>query len=217
MPPRPAPELPDPDFWGERAPPRSVAPAATNSQGAAAGDPVTGAQARGGPRPPGSAAPRRRGSWPRHAAGRAPRQWAPPVHSTSSASPTRAPTSSAVGDNRRPRGPLVPARRRCADRGGVRQCRPVLDRPGECRLPARSRRHTAAAYLTAVLPGFAGGPALAAGSEHPPAQGAEDERAWSRRGAPPRRGALRLPDRAGAGRDVVDGRRPGAARARHRS
>jgi len=44
------------------------------------------------------------------------------------------------------------------------------------------------AYLTAVLPGFAGGPATLAAGSGPPAcaRGAEDERAWSRPAQPKR-------------------------------
>ena len=128
-------------------------------------------------------------------------------------------------------GPIAPTRTDRAPRfaRSFRTARAVGTARGRAaRRGARSRASTSptellavdvvrAAYLAALAPELDGASTALGPGSGPAvcAHGGEEERSWSRPAAPrPRGRALRVPDRAGPGRDVVDGRRPRPARAR---
>lgn len=203
VPNRPAPELPDPVFWGDR-PARSRRRRRTSDTRAASRTRTVAALGLVGALAV---------AWivtSRHSAPRA------LAHSFAtdpqvSAVAARVPVvSSPAGSDREPVRALVPAGARCVERGGAAVTHCSMARVDvDYRLVAGGSLRSV--YLAAVLPGFAGGSASLAAGSGPPAcaRGAEDERGWSRPAAPQRtvgRYACRIEAGRAAMWWTVDGR-----------
>jgi len=174
----PAPEVPDPVFWGDR-PPR----ARRRATGRRAGSRTRTVAAIG---LVGTLAV----AWivtSRHAQPR------PRVHAFAAGpqvSAVAAPAPSVTAPNTNGSELLrsrVPAGARCAEQPGAEATR-CSTAHVDVDYRVVSSRSVRSVYLAEVLPGFSGGPvSLAAGSGPPAcARGAEDERAWSRPAAPAR-------------------------------